>query len=114
MPYKNTEEQKEFQSTWYQKNKDKCRQKLKDRRKQKAILIMKLKEGKTCRYCLESHPACLEFHHINPDEKHKDISIMLNSAFSDKAILEEVAKCELVCSNCHRKIHYKNWTRTVS
>jgi len=49
---------------------------------------------------------CYDFHHIDPDTKKVD-SIPFRTA-SDKRLAEELSKCILLCSNCHRLLHYKN------
>lgn len=59
-----------------------------------------------CLRCGESHPACLDFHHRNPAEKFRNVSEMVCSAFEFEKILEEMAKCDCLCSNCHRKEHW--------
>ncbi len=48
--------------------------------------------------------SALEFHHLNPLNKDFTISKFLN--FSWEKIKNELDKCELVCSNCHREIHH--------
>lgn len=44
------------------------------------------------------HPVCMDFDHL--DNKGANISQM--KYYSIAKISEEVAKCDLVCSNCHR------------
>lgn len=64
----------------------------------KANLIELL--GGKCKDCgYAAHPAALEFDHLR--DKKMAISNMLNQAYKWETILEEVAKCELVCANCH-------------
>jgi ribosomal protein L30E len=46
----------------------------------------------------------LEFHHKNPNEKDFGIGYKGYTRSWDK-IKEELDKCVLVCSNCHREIH---------
>ena len=46
----------------------------------------------------------LEFHHTDPKEKDFHISSNMNKSW-DK-VKKELDKCILVCSNCHREIHY--------
>ena len=68
-------------------------------------LLTERKEQSPCSSCGEYHPACcMDYHHLDPSIKEKQISSML-SANSWKKIEEEIAKCVLLCSNCHRKIH---------
>jgi len=46
----------------------------------------------------------LEFHHLDPTQKDFSISDVKGYKFTKK-ITEELDKCILVCSNCHREIH---------
>ena len=59
-----------------------------------------------CVRCGETHIACLDFHHRNPDEKDFLVSIAVSKYPLDR-IKEEVAKCDVLCANCHRKLHYE-------
>ena len=55
-----------------------------------------------CTDCGNSyHPVVMDFDHVRGD-KSKDISLMVRSAVSLQKLKEEISKCELVCSNCHR------------
>ena len=54
--------------------------------------------------CGESHPACLDFHHIDPTTKKFSISRGWRTK-PWEVFLEELSKCEPMCSNCHRKLH---------
>jgi hypothetical protein len=63
--------------------------------------LIKLKGGKCIDCGYNKHHAALDFDHV-VGQKRYNISNMLNSVMAWKTILEEVAKCELVCSNCHR------------
>lgn len=58
-----------------------------------------------CAICGEKDIACLDFHHING--KDFTISQSIRNVAFDK-IKEEVDKCIVLCSNCHRKLHYYN------
>jgi ribosomal protein L30E len=75
-----------------------------DFRKRTKIKLVEYKGGKCekCEYkkCIEA----LEFHHLNPNEKDFTIS---GKSWSFDRLKEEVDKCILVCSNCHKEIHYE-------
>lgn len=43
----------------------------------------------------------MDFDHVRGEKKY-NIGSMVGRGLSPKLIDEEVAKCELVCSNCHR------------
>lgn len=51
------------------------------------------------------HPAVFDFHHLG-DGKEENISEMIFGGASLMAICVEVAKCILLCANCHRIEHY--------
>ena len=62
--------------------------------------------GGVCSRCGgKFHPVCFEFHHIEKDTKTKNPSKILTQNF-EKAI-DELSGCILVCSNCHKLIHFE-------
>lgn len=66
-----------------------------------------LKATKQCLTCGEDAPECLQFHHRNPSEKEVNLStVVTNGQWSKERILEEVAKCDVLCANCHAKHHW--------
>jgi hypothetical protein len=76
------------------------------RKKKKAWLIeYKLTSG-GCIKCGESDPVCLDFHHRNPKEKELTLSLAIARASLER-IQKEVEKCDILCANCHRKLHAK-------
>lgn len=57
-----------------------------------------------CTDCGESDPIVLEFDHLPGFEKKFNVSTAVTgSTRSWSAILAEIAKCEVVCANCHRR-----------
>lgn len=66
-----------------------------------------LKEGRSCEQCGESHPACLDFHHRDPSKKEFDLGMVKRKQFAKQRVLDEIAKCAVLCSNCHRKLHWE-------
>lgn len=67
----------------------------------KYILSKKIE----CVKCGESHAACLDFHH--KENKTINISEIFLWMWSVKRIDSELAKCEILCANCHRKLHWQ-------
>jgi hypothetical protein len=65
-----------------------------------------LKKTKRCERCPEWFWACLEFHHIDPKHKVFNLSRAIAAGWSRKRILEEIAKCMVLCANCHRREHH--------
>jgi hypothetical protein len=56
--------------------------------------------------CGESHPATLDFHHRDPNEKDFLLSSAARNGWGKERILREIEKCDVICSNCHRKEHW--------
>lgn len=56
-----------------------------------------------CVDCGESDPLVLEFDHIDPKSKLSTISRLINNQADAFLIETEMAKCEVRCSNCHRR-----------
>ncbi len=46
-------------------------------------------------------PCCMDFDHVI-GSKTDNISRMIQQQYSLERVKEEIAKCELVCANCHR------------
>ena len=73
-------------------------------RKYKKLLVEHF-GGKcvTCGY--DRCPASFDFHHPIPEEKEFTIASELGS-MTYQRLLKEAEKCMLLCSNCHRELHY--------
>jgi hypothetical protein len=73
-------------------------------RKHKSHLIKYIQEMKSSSPCLDckiSYPYyVMDFDHVR-GRKQKNVMELINT-LSKKKIDEEIAKCEIVCSNCHR------------
>ena len=68
--------------------------------------VRELKSTLACTACGENHPATLDFHHRNPQEKDLEISKMSTYGWSVERMQKEIDKCDVLCSNCHRKLHH--------
>lgn len=87
----------------YNATKDDFQRKVYARRSALLQKVEEYKSDKHCTKCSENDPCCLDFHHIR-DKKH-EISNMAYEGYSWESILDEIAKCVILCSNCHRKHH---------
>jgi hypothetical protein len=72
--------------------------------------VARYKALRGCLLCREQDPVCLDLHHVDPSEKDTDVARLL--ATSMKKIRCEVAKCIVICANCHRRLH--RWQRQPS
>ena len=97
--------QHEYSKQHYRNNKEKYAQvRFKNHgiyRQRNRELVDSLKD-KPCMDCGgEFHPFIMEFDHVRGKKKF-GIAKAVNMALRIQTILEEVEKCDLVCSNCHR------------
>lgn len=117
MPYKDKDKQKQFQHDWHQERKKKTdftnrrRPSRKEyQRRRKTDITNTYHEYKStlkCSMCPESHPATLQFHHRNAGEKDFIISEAIRGRRAWSSILKEIQKCDVLCANCHAKLHYE-------
>lgn len=91
---------------WYRRNTIKVNAAVAKRKKELAEFIAEYKKDKFCINCGFSHPAALDFHHRNPTTKIALVSQMPNYGWSLAKIKEEIDKCDILCANCHRILHY--------
>lgn len=109
MPIKDKEKrreyQKEYMRKWYEKNKAKHISYVRARDKKILDWLKEYKSTLKCEECSENHPACLEFHHINSKDKKFSVG-RIKDFMSWKLLKAEIAKCRVLCANCHRKEHY--------
>ena len=71
--------------------------------------FMDYKKTIECVRCGFNHPAALDFHHIDPNIKLFQISSINKNKINKNKIFNEIDKCIVLCSNCHRiehSIHY--------
>jgi 5-methylcytosine-specific restriction endonuclease McrA len=91
------------------------RNKFLERNKTRKILIRKLVfeflQTHPCVDCGEKDPIVLEFDHVNPSTKTQNISRMVIEGYSWKSIEKEIKKCQILCSNCHKRktAREQNW-----
>lgn len=72
------------------------------KRKRDLVEVM---GGKCCICGFNSFIEALEFHHIDPKTKEFGIGATGSMTKALTAQLEEVKKCALLCSNCHKGVH---------
>ena len=72
----------------------------------RAYKLITEKYGYNCNCCGDVLlPKEIEFHHNNPEEKEYNLSGQIGWQ-KFETLCEEIDKCDIVCRNCHRLIHY--------
>jgi len=91
---------------WYENNKVAKIKKTGVQRKQRAQkrkdLIWSEAEKVGCHFCEENDRIVLDFHHLR--DKEFDVSDGVWNVSWEK-LKEEITKCVIICSNCHRRVH---------
>ena len=120
MPYKDPEKRKaynkDYHKKWYHRNRSQRITQVKNRKKHIREWVRQLKEGMSCVKCGLSgmeNAWALEFHHKNHKDKDTIVSSLVSAGSSKKRIMAEINKCDVICSNCHRKEHYLEHRRAV-
>ncbi len=95
---------KKYDAEWYRANRAKRRAKVRADRQNYVAWLDALKEGRPCADCGRTYPPyVMEWHHLPGTEKKLVLGDVRGSSHGKKRILAEIAKCELVCANCHRE-----------
>ena len=101
-------EELSYHAQYYYLNEERqenMRERQRERRYEKKEFLSEKKSEEGCYFCDEDDPVCLEFHHRKDEEKTENLSRMATQDYSIKSLKEEIEKCEVICANCHRKIH---------
>lgn len=90
------------------KKENKAKQDKKLIKQQQKLLknyIIEVKQKSVCQICGENRWWVLDFHHIK--DKILPIPEMARKSVDIDVLKNEIDKCIIVCSNCHRDIHHK-------
>lgn len=128
------EKQQQYQNAWRSKNRESVNQKSRERhatnpefrrastrryreryperaresgirqRQTRREWLAAIKAERGCARCGIADPRVLDFHHNEAESKELAVSQLVVRA-SWQAVLDEVAKCEVLCANCHRITH---------
>ncbi len=90
---------RDYQNKHYQKKKKYYYDKAKDFKRGNQQKLLDFLNGKSCTDCGINDKRVLEFDHLG--NKTAGISTKMGN-WSWERILTEIAKCEIVCCNCHR------------
>lgn len=110
MPYKDPEvrklKQAGYSKAYYEKNRELVISKINRNKRENRKWFAEFKATKSCIECGENHPATLDFHHVRPCKSDKKVNQLVSDGHNRIRIEKEIAKCVVLCSNCHRKHHH--------
>ena len=101
MAYVNVEDKRANERKWYRRNRSAiiARRLV---RKRKITKLVRDAKNKPCVDCGHSFPAvCMDFDHVRGDKLFSLAEARILGA-SVQRVKQEIKKCDLVCSNCHR------------
>jgi hypothetical protein len=114
MPYKDPEKQREYHREYmrarFHGNPEARRNHMvlvyANRKKRRIANTTMIQEAKLvgCLRCSENDPAALDLHHRDPTTKLFNLGATRDQ--SAAAVRAEIAKCDVLCANCHRKMHF--------
>lgn len=90
-----------YDRKYYKANKDKRTKQRKERQSIIRQWFLDHKDTLKCKICGEDRFPTLHFHHRNPKEKEGNVSDMALRGHSIARIEKEIAKCDVLCANCH-------------
>ena len=115
MPFKDITKQREASRRHYAKHRErviaKAKVNSKIARDRVRVYVNDYLKANPCVDCGETNTIVLEFDHVN-DDKVFNISDAVRFGYGMSRIIDEIAKCEVRCANCHRKKTYERggWT----
>lgn len=113
MAFKDDEERRayyrEYNKGWYQLHRESILEKRKRHKEELRKWLWRYKSKLCCMECGENHPACLQFHHRNREEKSFTIGSILGRRLymSINKLEKEISKCDILCGNCHALRHWR-------
>lgn len=101
------ERKREASRRHYVNNKEKVKAKVQAYKNKKKEEWWEYKKTLSCTRCGASHPAIIDFHHVdrNDPDKHKVHQLFQSGKY--KKAYEEIKKCLILCANCHRIHHWE-------
>jgi 5-methylcytosine-specific restriction endonuclease McrA len=102
MNYKDPDYHKRKSKEHYEKNKETIKARNQAGKDRTRVMFSNAKaSGCTAPGCSEREPVCLDFHHLEG----KDMLVSKMLGMNDARVAQEIAKCIILCANCHRKVH---------
>lgn len=84
------------------------------RRRAIARLLSTYKLDRPCACCGRVFPSCcMDFHHRDPETKLFSIGTAAGTR-TIQVFMDEIAKCDFLCANCHRMVHMGRVTQRLA
>ena len=93
---------KEYVKNHYHRNKEHYLEKYHEFKRSNRLKMYEYLSDKQCIDCGENDPVVLDFDHKDKETKERGIAEMLRKN-AWETILKEIEKCDIRCSNCHRR-----------
>ena len=100
------EYQRNYQRSWHQRHKAKRLARIYERKAATYEYVQEIKSQMCCADCGQRHPATLQFHHLNSEDKMFNVADAVRNGISLDTIKKEIKKCIVLCANCHAIRHY--------
>jgi hypothetical protein len=98
---------REYSAAHYQRNKARRQAENNRRQDEFRAWYVGLKAGRPCADCgVEFHPVAMHWDHLPGFKKEAALGFLVRLG-SRQRVLDEIAKCELVCANCHAVRSFK-------
>ncbi len=102
MPYKDPDKQRTAAKLWARRNRANTNYHRSEHRRKLRVMVDLYKTCHPCVDCGEADPIVLEFDHVR-GEKVANVGTMVGVGRAVQAVLDEIAKCDVRCANCHRR-----------
>lgn len=123
MPFKDKERyqseewkeyQRNYQRGWHQRHRARRLARIYERKAATYEYVQEIKSQLCCADCGQQHPATLQFHHLNSEDKMFNVADAVRNGVSLERIKKEISKCIVLCANCHAIRHHdmRNKKRT--
>jgi hypothetical protein len=103
-----------YDREWYRRNRATHIAKvavLRQQQRDRNSRILAQRKDVPCSDCGRRYPPhVMDFDHVN-DDKVAAVAELARRPASERVLLDEIAKCEVVCANCHRERTYRRKER---
>lgn len=102
MPYANPDDERAYQRSHYQRNKELYKRRAlasrEQQRRKHRLFIRQYLESHPCADCGNADIRVLQFDHVERGPDNRRISSLIGT---HKKLLAELERCEVRCANCH-------------